>query len=372
MKILRTFGCRYVLLAALLTLCVVQVDAAAARDSERLICPELLRHAGLEIVWDSKLPMKKAENLEQLLILGNRLYAISDRNYMTSLNKENGERVFAKLFAPPGVPVTDLQLYGEELLSSGGSKLVQYDAKSGDELKAVDVGFGITCPAARNSAYFYVAGTDNRLHAYRADDRVQAFEVAARNSSTITSVIADDNLVVFATDAGNVLAVAPDTPRLIWQFDAADAIAGPVVKDWMSLFFASADTNVYRVDIVGLPEMKRLVWKYQAAAVLDRAPRVTQEVVYQRVRGKGVTAIDKEAGSLLWRVPGGVDLLAEARGKAYVITKARKLVVMDNTEALRLYSVNFGAVAVHAANTGDERIYIADKRGRLMCLEPAE
>ncbi|NOR67232.1 MAG: PQQ-binding-like beta-propeller repeat protein, partial [Woeseiaceae bacterium] len=238
MKMLRTFGCRYVLLAALLTLCVVQINIAVASDSGRLVCPELLRHAGLKIIWDSKLPMKKAESLEQLLILGNRVYAISDRNYMTSLDKENGKRVFAKVFAPPGVPITGLKLYGDELLSAGGSKLLECDAESGDELNAVDVGFGITCPAARNSSYFYVAGTDNRLHAYRADDRVQTFEVAAENGSKITSVVADDNLVIFATAAGNVLGVAPDAPSLLWQFDAADAIAGPVVKDWMSLFFA--------------------------------------------------------------------------------------------------------------------------------------
>lgn len=368
----RTFGCRFILLVGILALCVAQINIAAASDSGQLVSAELLRHAGLKTIWESDLPIRKAENLEQLLILGNRIYAISDRNYMTCLNKENGERVFAKVFAPPGVPITGLKLYGDELLLAGGSKLLQFDAESGDKLKSVDVGFGITCPASRNSSYFYVAGTDNRLHAYRADDRVQAFEVAAENGSTITSIVADDNLVVFATAAGNVLGVAPDVPKFLWQFDAADAIAGPVVKDFMSLFFASADTSVYRVDIVGLPEMKRLVWKYQAAAVLDKSPRVTQEAVYQHVRGKGVTAIDKETGSFLWQVPGGVDLLAEARGKAYVITKAGKLVVMDNARARKLYSVNFGAVTVYASNTGDERIYIADKRGRVMCLQPVE
>lgn len=369
---LRTFGCRFVLLVGILALCIAQISAGAVSASEQLVSAELLKHAGLKIMWESKLPMKKAENLEQLLVLGNRVYAISDRNYMTSLNKENGKRIFARVFAPPGVPITGLKLYGDELLSAEGSKLLQCDAESGAELNSVDVGFGIACPAARNSSYFYIAGADNRLHAYRADDRVQVFEVAAKNESAITSVVADDNLVVFATAAGNILGVAPDTPKLLWQFDAADAIAGPVVKDWMSLFFASADTCVYRVDLVGLPKMKRLVWKYQAAAPLEKEPRVTQEVVYQHVRGKGVTAIDKETGSFLWQAPGGVDLLAEARGKAYVITKAGKLVVMDNTKARKLYSVNFGAVNVYAVNTADEKIYIADKRGRVMCLQPVE
>ncbi|MHC4120169.1 MAG: outer membrane protein assembly factor BamB family protein [Planctomycetota bacterium] len=368
----RTFGCRFVLLVVLWATYVVPSNIGVASGAERLVSEELLSHAGLKIIWESDLPMRKAENLEQLLLLGDRVYAISDRNYMTSLNKDSGKTIFARVFAPAGVPIVGLKLYGDELLSVGGSKLVQSDAESGDELRSMDVGFGITCPAARNSSYFYVAGTDNRLHAYRADDRVQTFEVAAKDESAITSVTADDNLVIFATAKGNVLGVAPDAPRLLWQFDAAEGIAGPVVKDFMSLFFASADTNVYRVDIVGLPEMKRLVWKYQAAAVLERAPRVTQEVVYQHVHGKGVTAIDKETGSLLWRVPGGVDLLVEARGRAYVITKAEKLVVMDNTKAKRLYSVNFGGVTVYASNTGDEKLYIADKRGRVMCLQPAE
>jgi len=114
------------------------------------------------------------------------------------------------------------------------------------------------------------------------------------------------------------------------------------------------------------------VWKYQTAGMLEKAPRVTEEVVYQYVRGKGVTAINKESGKFMWSVPGGDDLLAEARGKAYVITKNRTLVVMDNVRAKKLYSVNFAGVSRYAANPADSRIYIADERGRIACLQPIE
>ena len=106
--------------------------------------------------------------------------------------------------------------------------------------------------------------------------------------------------------------------------------------------------------------------------MLEKAPRVTQEVVYQPVRGKGLTAIDKETGSRLWRVRGGVELLAEAAGRAYVITKGEKLVVMDNAKGKRLHSVNFAGVTVHVSNTGDNKFYIGDKRGRVVCLQPVE
>ncbi len=369
---LRMFGYRIVLLVGFLVLCAVQNSFAAESSSRRLVSPELLRHANLKIVWENDLPIKKTETLKRLLVLGNRIYAISDYNYMVSLNRENGNVIFDRTVAPAGLPIAGLKLWGNELISIGGSKLVRIDAESGTELRVIDVGFGIACPAGRNNSYFYLSGPDGRLHILRAKDEVPIFKVAAENESMITSIVADESFVIFATAAGNVISIAPNRPKRLWQFDASDAIAGPIVRDGMSLFFASKDTNVYRVDMVGFPERRRLVWKYQTAAVLEEAPRVTQQVVYQHVRGKGVTAIDKVTGLLLWSVPGGVDLLAEARGRAYVITDTRTLVVMDNVNARRLYSVNFAAVSKHAANIADAKIYIADERGRIACVQPVE
>ncbi|MHC4544044.1 MAG: hypothetical protein ACYSYL_05870, partial [Planctomycetota bacterium] len=113
------------------------------------------------------------------------------------------------------------------------------------------------------------------------------------------------------------------------------------------------------------------VWKYQTAAVLDKSPRVTREVVYQHVLYQDLSAINRESGKLMWEVPGGIDLLVEAAGKAYVIAKGR-LVVMDNKKAKRLYSVNFAGISKYATNTADSKIYIANKAGRIACLKPIE
>jgi outer membrane protein assembly factor BamB len=372
MKMLRAIGYRFVLLMVFWAICLTRGDIAAANDPDRLVSPELLRHAGLNTVWETELAIKADEALTRLVLLRNRVYAVSSGNYVVSMNKDTGENVFSKSVAPEGFPIAELVLYDDTILCVGGSKLEELDIETGRQIRQVDVGFGITAPAARNSNFFYVAGTDNRLHVYRADDRVQIFEAAAPDDSAITSIVADDNFVIFATDTGYLISIAPDVPRRLWQFKAGDGIAGSVVRDWMTLFFASADTNVYRLDMVGLPEKTRLIWKYQAAGMLGRAPRVTQEVVYQRVRGKGLTAVDRETGSRIWRVRGGVDLLAEARGRAYIITESEKLIVMDNAKTNKLYAVNFAGVEVFASNTGDDKMYIADKSGRLMCIQPTE
>ncbi len=363
---------KFVLLTSLTVLCIVQYSLAAEGGSQWLVSPKLLEHANLKRLWENNLSIKNAESLEQLFILGNSIYAVSNRNYMVSLNKENGDIIFRGIVAPEGLPVAGLKLYGDELISIVGTKLIEIDPQSGSQLKTTDVGFGIACPAARNSWFFYLSGTDKRLHTLRAEDKVQIFEVAAENDSMITSIIAHDIAVIFGTDAGNVISITPDRPRKLWQFDAAGGIAGPIVRDGMSLFFASRDTNVYRVDMVGLPLKRQLVWKYQTAGVLDKEPRVTPQVVYQNVPVKGLTAIDKQSGQFMWSVPGGVDLLAEAKDRAYVITKNRKLVVMDNLSAKKLYSVNFAEVTRHTANITDSKIYIADERGRIACLQPVQ
>jgi outer membrane protein assembly factor BamB len=370
MKMLRLF--RYLtLLVCLLVLSITHNSFAAEKPPQRLVSSELLKHAGLKILWEQQLPIKKTESLEQMLILDNRIYVFSDRNYIISLDRENGKWIFGKAFTPGSLPVGGLTLYRDELLSVASNQLVEVELESGKELATVDFEYSIVCPAARNRSYYYISGDDKRLHVLREDDRVQVFEVTADNDSKITSIIADEDFVIFGTDQGNVVSITSDGPKRLWQFDAAGAIAGAIVRDGRSLFFASEDTNVYRVDMVGSPDRKFFVWKYQMPGMLEKSPCVTRQFVYQYIRTKGVTAIDK-GGSFLWHVPFGVDLLAEHNNRAYVFTENRKLVVMDNTKAKRLYSVNFASVTRYAVNVTDSKIYIADEHGRIACLQPVE
>jgi len=364
-------GRRQVFWACLFVLCVGGVGLGALEDRRWLVSPELLKSAKLKIVWDDELPIKKGEKLERLSIVGERAYALSSLNFEISLDKDKGGAVFSKYAAPAGLPLGEPVLYRDELISALGSKLVEMSERSGEELRATYIDFGIVCPAVRNSSFFYISGADRRLHVLREKDLVQLFEATADNDSMITSVMADEDSVIFGTDAGNVVCMSADKALHLWQFDAAGAIVGRIVRDGMSLYFASKDMNVYRVDIVDR-SVRRLVWKHQVEGVPEVPPRATKEVVYQYVRSKGLTAIDKARGRRLWSLAEGVELLAETGGRAYVITNAGTLTVMDNMAGKKLYSVNFRQVSRYAANTADSKIYVADEIGRIACLQPVE
>ena len=125
--------------------------------------------------------------------------------------------------------------------------------------------------------------------------------------------------------------------------------------------------SVYRVDASPSSGVS-LVWKYHTEGVLDRPPQVTKDVVYQYAPARGLTAIHKQSGQTIWALREGVDLLAEAAGKAYVITKEKTLTVMDNATGRKLYWVNFAPVFHYAANTADAKIYVADAQGHIACL----
>jgi len=337
-------------------------------DAPSLVSGELLKEANLESVWTNKVPMRKGETLKRLFIAGECVYNLSSGNYITALNRQKGGIVFSRVLSSVGFPVVGWGLYDDVLFSIVGDELVEIEPQTGKELSINRLESGAACAAARNHRYFYIGGTDNRVHALRADDKIRLFRVGAENDSAIVSMVADEHFVVFATDGGNVVSFTADGPKQLWQFRAAEAIVEPIVRDEGSLFVVSKDTNVYRLDI----GTGKLIWKYQTAAVLDKGPVVTGSVVYQYVRDKGLTALDKENGKALWQLADGVDLLAEAGGKAYVITDKRTLVVMDNKKGKQLYSVNFAGVSRYITNTQDSKIYIGNEDGRVACIKPIE
>jgi outer membrane protein assembly factor BamB len=377
---------------AFLMVCLLGLGTAAMGEDTSYWCidKDLLDHAGLTIAWQDTLPIKDGERIKVMTVLNDRLYVRSDRNYVWSINRDDGTIIFSVSVAPRGLPILGWTAYENRLICVIDNQLVQLDINSGLRRWTNDPGVSVMTPPVRNSRFFYIGATDRRLHAFQPDDvaqpgqsaaengstivgayephrLVELFEAAAENDSLVTTIVADENLVVFGTDAGNLLALTADGPRKLWEFKAVEAISGPVIRDGSSFFFASRDTNVYRVDMVE-PTRVVMAWRHQMEGILDRAPRVTKDAVYQYAPGRGLTAVDRQTGRTLWSLPEGIDLAAQAGAQAYVTTRTNTLTIMDNAAGRELSAVNMASVVDHASNTADAKIYIADARGRVACL----
>jgi len=344
----------------------VSVDTNLTASPQWLVPQSAVEATDIKIVWQYNIPINKNESLDRLYVFDNRLLAITSRNFMTCLNKNDGNVLFSTSIAPAGLPITGLKYYDGELLTVVGDRIVVTNIDTGVERSSMRLMNGAACPVVRNDKFFYIAGNDKRLLALRADNKVKAFEAAAENASKITSVLAEKEFVIFATAAGNVIYIAPDKPAKEWEFIAPDAVIGEIIRDVNSLYFACRDTGVYRLEL----STGELLWKHQIQAIPQAGPRLGKKTIYQCLPEIGLEAIDKEAAKHLWQVPDGIGLLAEMEDKAFVVTKTGLITAMDNVKAKKLYSIDIGRPVKFATNLADSMIYIADAKGRVACLKP--
>jgi len=150
-----------------------------------------------------------------------------------------------------------------------------------------------------------------------------------------------------------------------WRFDTVGAIEAPVVNAGSAIYVSGKDTNLYKLSA----DTGKQEWKIYTGAFLTTSARVTQTTVYQYATNKGLYAIDANSGKQLWLLPEGTELLAQNGNTAYVFDKNNVCVVMDNTKAGKVYTVNFASVTSCAANPYDAKIYVMEGKN-ISCIQP--
>lgn len=369
-----------IVLAGLFVVAGSGCSAAETQSKELLVSGKLLDSVGLRMGWQVHLPMKTPEQVDRMFMFDKYVYAMSNANYIYCIDTETKAIRFGLQLAEPGLPIGDPSYYENQLWFMVGNHLVVLDPKAGvisTRKQFKRIGTSAASMVVRNRRHLYVSGSDKRLHAIIADGFWQDFMVAADNGSQVNSIVADDNNVVFTTESGNVTSILANEAKRIWQYDIIGKISAPLVRDGLWIYIAGKNAKLYRLNIrtgamSARSESGEMVgWNdaFHAAAVLDKAPVIGTDVVYQSAGDKGVYAIDKETGEQIWNVSKGVDMVAEIGDRAYVYAEPGLLVAMDNVSGQSLYSANIGTVEKYVVNTTDDSIYLADKAGRVMCIK---
>ncbi len=350
----------------LISVFTITAITAANCYASAVVSPALLNQAGLEIVWQNSLAMEKNEKVQNIWLENDRIFVLTDINYIFCLDRNTGKLIVSTPVAKPGLPVLKPVLLNGTAYIVAGNTMVTVDVASGVVLTRENINFVVTAAPAVNNTYFYTPSIDKKLNAISLENKRTVFKVSADDGSAITSVVADDRSVIFSTNGGSVVAMDTQKPKKLWQFDAVLAITADIVKRNHQIYVAGRDTNVYKIDAANGKKM----WNFYAGSALESSPRVTDDVVYQFAVGKGLYAIATKNGKQLWRLPEGIDLLAESGNRAYIIDKTGTCSVMDNKTGKKIESINFLNVAKSVANTNDNKIYIMDSKNNLTCIKP--
>ncbi len=340
--------------------------------SNAVVTEKLLNQANLATVWQSAIALNPAgqtspqEKVQRITVLGDYLYILTDGNYLFCLNRNTGQLQFGDSVATPRLPVSEPADYNNIAYIIAANKLVAIDPKQGTMLYSKKIPFLVSsAAAAANSSYFYFAGADRLLHIANLKDVREVFKASADKVSDVTSVIATDSFVFFATDGGDVICMTAGGPKKKWQMNADGAITAPLVKNGGWIYTSSKDTNLYKLDA----KNGKMKWKFRAGSALLTSARAAENAVYQYAQGKGLYAVDANSGKQLWLLAEGVDLLAQDGNTAYVFDKNNMCIAMDNKEAKKIYTINFASVTSFASNVYDSSIYIMEDKN-ISCVKP--
>ncbi len=364
------------ILSVLLLLCLVlagcnEKKAVDARTSalpekiEPLVTAEMAKAVGLKTLWSKMVPLEKSEKLMKLELTGARLYAFTDRNYVLSMDSAKCDPVISFYAGRKGSNISGWKLGRDNIYSVIGSDLVELDWRTGRWVRSQRLGFAPLCPPVRNENFYYLAGPDKRLRAYKTSDFVELFKAAADDDSTILAVTAGEDMIIFGTNTGYVTAMMPEQAVKIWDFTVVGAVNAPILRNSGIVFFSSRDTYIYAID----EDSGELIWKYRTQALLKKPPVITKKYLYQNIDGGGLIALDKKSGKLLWQMSEGLDFLAESKTGTYLITKNNELVLLNSVNYNQAGSVKLPPVSKYISNTDDSKIFLADDFGRIVCLD---
>jgi len=355
--------------AAALSACALPAAPLAQESpaSTPLVARDLLEAVGLTAQWQLRLPVKPDEKLDRLFVFDAYLYAITDRNYLFCIDRQEGRVRFGIALAKAGLPVCDPALYDGKLWLLVGNSLLVLDPLAGrieQSRRLPRLGPSAVCSFARNADSLYVPGSDGRVHVLAADEYYQRFSVTPDDDSLVTSVLVDEALLWFTTEAGSVVCVDASGPQKKWQYDMLGGISAPLVRDGAWVYASCEDTKLYKLDA----ETGQNGWKadFQAGAPLKTSAVAGKRLVYQYAGAKGLYAVDKESGRAVWNLPRGVGVLTEAGSRAFVYELPGMLNVMDNSTGKSACTVNLAAVTRYASFLGEPTMYVADETGRVV------
>ncbi len=366
MTVLRRFFIA-VLIVSMFGVCV----AAKAKKTEfsYLVSPVLLKEADLSLQWQTGLPIKKGESVDRIFVFDEYVYVLSTDNYLMCIDREKARMRFGLYLAPRGLPVSKPKYYGGRLWFTIGSELVIVEPFSGviaEKKKIGSTGCASVCNIDRNQTHLFTAGSNRRISAINLDGYWNEFQVSADDDSSIISLVAEEDVIYFATEAGHITALSSKSPERLWQFEILGKIEAPILKDGQSIYVSSLNADIYKLYAV----TGQMQWTlpFKAGAPLKQSGLAGREVLYQYAEAMGMYAINKDSGKMVWHLESGKGIMTETGSKAYVFAEPGVLIIMDNTTGKDICTVNFAEVTDYSTNLKDTDIYISDEAGRLAAI----
>jgi outer membrane protein assembly factor BamB len=234
---------------------------------------------------------------------------IADREVERNLKNRNMEKIaqLTDSIRQKTDLIEAMKLMDRVYAVSSRDNLHVIERPAGQEFERVRLRFTPSTAAAASSTIVFIGAEErNRLIGLDPNTWAETVYFAADAAIRTTPIYADPGNVYFASEDGHVYGYTADGRSKLIDYATEDAIVCDLCLDievdekgketWGALFAASTDYALYCFNRIS----GEMIWKYETGAQLRTTPQVSGGVAYCFARDKGMHAIDKRTGKLLY------------------------------------------------------------------------
>jgi outer membrane protein assembly factor BamB len=368
-----------------------------------LVRPEALRQLNLQYYWSLQLPLDKGERLDRLYLVGEKLYALTNRNRLISMDAASGggqwsqslagtrQRVFAPVHAdsaplprwigdgakdrPTQEMIAQAKPFDAVIVNTL-SRIIVLNRATGDLVSKIPLDFPANTGGAADGICYYLASAKGWFYAM---DMQKALMIWNRSTDGMVSAtprlfkgvlyVAGEDKTLYAVETGA-------TPSPLWNSGEFESVQmhGPVTADIhvdsRGVFVPCEDNRLYAYDrLTG----KGLWEPFVCQGSLRDPVQVGEATIFQFATRDRFYAIDANSGAQRWAMPGGRKVLGVFNGDGGMVC------LLDQMGNMRMVDEISGTVKgaitmigydLFVPNAVVPAVYVATKTGRVVCIRP--
>lgn len=283
----------------------------------------------------------------------------SKSGFLYGLNATTGDQVWSRDLGQYIVRSTPAILDDVVYVNNGYQSLA-LALGDGSTLWTANVSFtGNTSPTVDNDTV-YVASQNGAILALDPRTGDQRWRMQLDGLIFGSPTVEDGRLMV-ATDSGKVLALNSETGLVLWRFQADGGIFAPVIADDGAVYFTTNAGATYALDASDGAQL----WRYDAGGASGGS--VTLNSIIVGSDNGGVSAIDRETGSILWLAPTGDQITVGPTivGNLVIVASGQTLYGFDTDTGEQRFTYATGYTIQIAPAVVNGILYIGGRDGFL-------
>lgn len=344
-----------------------------ARGEADFVSPGALQEAGLSKFWQLRLPLEPGQQLQDIHLVDNALYAGTQDGYVFAMDAYTGVIRWLQRITRSGYHVRRPCHAGENVVFVTPTDLQIYNRRTGDGVRRHELRFPPGTAVVSDGERLFIGGIDRRLYALNAETQFLEWRIITDGPIVSTPALYGEHVFV-ANDAGTVFACTRADKRQHWVQPAVTygPIAADLVVDNRGVFVASKDLSLYLFFLENGLER----WRVRFSAPLDTPPVVTTDLAFQYCEGAGVSAVETEQinteAGIRWTVPAGRIALTVDKRCAYILSRDETLLAVKLADGEIAGTIPTPGFTIGIPDVVTTTVFIAAVDGRLFCARPRD